>query len=95
MGLVESARIGSSDARENLLVLVDQFEEIFRMKSAGNESAGKSKSAEFVRLLLAASAQRSVPIYVVITMRSDFLGDCSQFRDLPEMLNRAQYLSRG
>jgi hypothetical protein len=29
---------------------------------------------------------------VVLTMRSDFLGDCAQFRDLPETLNDSQYL---
>ena len=31
-------------------------------------------------------------IYVVLTMRSDFLGDCSQFFELPEAINNGQYL---
>jgi hypothetical protein len=31
-------------------------------------------------------------IYVVLTMRSDFLGDCAQFWDLPEAINESQYL---
>ena len=46
----------------------------------------------FVNLLLEASAQPDCPIYVVITMRSDFLGDCSQFYGLPEAINEGQYL---
>jgi hypothetical protein len=33
-----------------------------------------------------------LPVYVVTTMRSDFLGKCSRFRGLPEALNRSQYL---
>src|SRR5712692_11241659 len=33
-----------------------------------------------------------LPVYVVLTMRSDFLGDCAQFEGLPETLNRSQYL---
>ena len=45
-----------------------------------------------MKLLLEATDQREVPIYVVITMRSDFLGDCAQFRDLPAALNDGQYL---
>jgi hypothetical protein len=44
-----------------------------------------------VKLLLGAVGQREVPIFVVLTMRSDFLGDCAQFRDLPETLNDSQY----
>jgi formylglycine-generating enzyme required for sulfatase activity len=31
-------------------------------------------------------------VYVVLTMRSDFLGDCAQFPGLPEALNQSQYL---
>ncbi|MGH9332628.1 MAG: hypothetical protein ACRD21_02635, partial [Vicinamibacteria bacterium] len=31
-------------------------------------------------------------IYVVLTMRSDFLGDCARFHGLPEALNHSQYL---
>ena len=44
------------------------------------------------RLLLEARAQADVPIHVVLTMRSDFLGDCAQFQGLPEAINDGQYL---
>lgn len=36
--------------------------------------------------------QRRVPIYVCITMRSDFFGACSTFFGLPEAINDGQYL---
>jgi hypothetical protein len=36
--------------------------------------------------------QTELPIYVVITMRSDFLGDCDAFHGLPEMINESLYL---
>lgn len=91
-GLIEAARLTRSTSRENLLVLVDQFEEIFRLGSARFKTADAEDPAAFVRLLLEAIHQTEVPIYVAITMRSDFLGDCARFRDLPETLNRAQYL---
>ena len=32
------------------------------------------------------------PVDVIITMRSDFLGDCSRLRDLPEAVNHGLYL---
>ena len=42
--------------------------------------------------MLALAEQRRLPIYVVMTMRSDFLGDCDHFHGLPEAMNRGQYL---
>jgi hypothetical protein len=77
------------NADRNCLILVDQFEELFRFAlSRGNED----EAAEFVRILLDVVEQREFPVFVATTMRSDFLGDCDQFRGLPEALNRSQYL---
>lgn len=72
--------------RGSLLLLVDQFEELFRYSAHRDEKAG------FVQLILEAARQPHHPIYVVITMRSDFLGECAQFRGLPEEINEGQYL---
>ena len=36
--------------------------------------------------------QKTHPIYVVLTMRSDFLGECVLFNGLPEALNEGQFL---
>ena len=33
-----------------------------------------------------------MPIFVVLTMRSDFIGDCMEFSGLPEAVNSGQYL---
>src|SRR5262249_40568005 len=46
----------------------------------------------FVKLLLEATARVQPSIFVLLTMRSDYLGACSQFRDLPERINRGLYL---
>jgi hypothetical protein len=80
------------DRDENLLILVDQFEELFRYKARDSNMADRDEKAAFVKLLLEVSKQREFSVYVVITMRSDFLGDCARFRDLPEAINAGQYL---
>ena len=73
-----------------LLLVVDQFEEIFRYK---NEAENHNEMARaFVHRLINASRQNKEQIYVCITMRSDFLGDCSDFYDLPEMISKGMYL---
>jgi WD40 repeat protein/energy-coupling factor transporter ATP-binding protein EcfA2 len=78
---------------ENLLVVVDQFEELFRFRQLIEEENSKEDAAAFVKLLLEAVGQKhEQKIYVVLTMRSDFLGDCSQFFELPEAINNGQYL---
>ncbi|HEV2828240.1 MAG TPA: N-acetylmuramoyl-L-alanine amidase [Pyrinomonadaceae bacterium] len=78
---------------ENLLVVVDQFEELFRFKQLIAEENSQEDAAAFVKLLLEAVGQEDEKkIYVVLTMRSDFLGDCSQFFELPEAINNGQYL---
>ena len=50
------------------------------------------EAVAFVRLLLEAVSQQEFPIYVALTMRSDFLGDCVQFDGLPEAISESQYL---
>ena len=93
-GLIEVAHQNLMAGDENLLVLVDQFEELFRFlreaRKTGNHQA-ENDAADFVKLLLE-SVKDEANIYVIITMRSDFLGDCSQFWDLPEAINESQYL---
>ena len=92
-GLVEVYKQSGIDSKNNLLILVDQFEEIFRFSKLEKDAKeGKRDSIAFINLLLKASEQKEYPIYVVFTMRSDFLGDCTEFRGLPEAINEGQYL---
>lgn len=79
-------------AQANLLLLVDQFEEIINFGLKSEDPAQREAATEFVSLMLGLAEQRALPIYVVMTMRSDFLGECDNFHGLPEALNRSQYL---
>jgi hypothetical protein len=92
LGLVEVARQHRMPSNENLLVVVDQFEELFRFARVSRDAKYQYEAASFVKLLLEATRQREFNIYVVLTMRSDFLGDCSLFWGLPEAINEGQYL---
>jgi WD40 repeat protein len=85
-GLVESVRLARLPPGQRLLVVVDQFEEIFRFDLDPDEASA------FVDLLLNAAQDRELPFSVVITMRSDALGSCPIHRGLPEAISRGQYL---
>ena len=90
LGLVEAIRQSEIEPGTNVLVLIDQFEEIFRFQRSG--ATNEEQAVSFVNLLLEAGAQRDVPIFVIITMRSDYLGDCTEFRGLTEAVNEGEYL---
>ena len=91
LGILNVAREARLGEHEKLLVVVDQFEELFRFRATQESGSGDEASA-FVKLLLEAAQQRELSIYIVLTMRSDFLGDCAQFQGLPEAINDGQYL---
>ena len=94
LGLVDIVRQARLPFGTNLLVVVDQFEELFRYQGrqgAAGHGPGPEATA-FVKLLLEAVEQTALPIHVVLTMRSDYLGDCAQFHGLPEVMNEGQYL---
>jgi hypothetical protein len=92
LGLVEAVAESHLHEGTNLLLVVDQFEEIFRYRK---QTKKINDSDAFVNLLLASaqSNELDVPIYVVITMRSDFIGDCALFTGPPEIINDSQFLT--
>jgi hypothetical protein len=99
LGLVEVGEQAGIAPHNNLLVVVDQFEEIFRyqalaegQKSSPGRTVEQGEAQALVNLLLATAAQPSCPIHVVLTMRSDFLGDCAQFPGLPEAITASLHL---
>jgi WD40 repeat protein len=78
--------------KSNLLILIDQFEEIFRFKKNALGEEAANEAAKFVDLLLTAAQKPEVETYIILVMRSDFIGECSQFQNLPEMINESLYL---
>lgn len=90
-GLVEAWHQAALPDGTRLLLIVDQFEELFRYRNLADQAEDGDPATAFVNLLLEARAQ-DVPIYIVLTMRSDFLGDCARFAGLPEAINGGQYL---
>ena len=90
LGLVEAMRQSDLPEGTNFLLVVDQFEEIFRFRRS--DDATDEQVAFFVNLLLEASSQSNLPLYIIITMRSDFLGECSQFPRLADTVNEGEFL---
>lgn len=75
VGLVDAVKQAGLEPGANFLLIVDQFEEIFRFRNRDEESL--IASAHFIASLLEATEQSDINFYVMLTMRSDYLGDCT------------------
>jgi hypothetical protein len=82
--LQADAKLGPSK-QNALVVLVDQFEQVF---SCDEEQDRKA----FIDTLLYAASQPSPAVYVILTVRADFYGDCSRYPDLAASLSQSQVL---
>jgi hypothetical protein len=91
-GLVDAYRQLKVPGDENILLIVDQFEELFRFRDATKDIDDINETESFIKLLVEAVNQSEIPIYVVITMRSDFMGECSNFIELSKKINESNYL---
>lgn len=91
LGLVEAVEQSRRSGDVNYLILVDQFEELFRFKDSTDPNS-VNETLAFVNLLIEAINYPDSPIYVAITMRSDFIGDCAQFPELTRKINDSHYL---
>lgn len=92
-GLVNVSRIIQQQTGDNIFVLIDQFEEIFRFReSEESGSQAIDEAQHYVNLILTAIDQREVPVYAALTMRSDFIGKCSVFPRLTNLINESNYL---
>jgi hypothetical protein len=87
--LIELLREAGPSKGRNFCLVVDQFEETFRF----NNEAILDEAQAFVDLLLCGASEREADFYVIITMRSDYLGKSSQLTGLPQAINDGLYLT--
>jgi energy-coupling factor transporter ATP-binding protein EcfA2 len=96
LGIARAVAEADLEEGTNVLIIADQFEELFRFQreelSQGRGVEAVEQCRALVRRLLDAAAQPELPIYVLLVVRSDYLGECAQFPDLPERMSGSLYL---
>jgi hypothetical protein len=90
-GLVRAVRAAHVPAGSKLLILVDQFEELFQFAQRTGDAA-QEEIKEFLKLLLTATNSDAVAVYVVITMRVEWMNECATYPGLAEAINDGIYL---
>ena len=78
----------------NLLLIVDQFEEFFTNSenlTNGNPNDNSHLVANLLSHTVRLAKENNIPIYIVFTMRSDYIGNCASLRGIPELIGYSQY----
>jgi hypothetical protein len=81
-----AAALDTSNGR--IVILVDQFEELFEF---GKRTELRRDVQTFLEAMLATGARDS-NIYVILTMRSEYLAQCALYPRLSEAINEGLYL---
>jgi len=74
------------------LIYIDQFEEIFRYETKNEYLPHFEETRRFVESILKSVEKLNNSVYIVISIRYDFLGDCTNFVGLVETINQGSYL---
>jgi WD40 repeat protein len=77
---------------EKVLFVVDQFEELFRYSTLIRKETDIHPSAKFIDFLVEAVSQPSGNVFTIVTMRSDFIGECAHYQGLTQLINNSNYL---
>jgi len=77
---------------DNILLVIDQFEDLFRYNSPEEAEIKSENARNFVDFILNSVISADVNIFIIIAMRSEYLGECSHFKGLTMLINNSNYL---
>lgn len=80
------------DKSKKIILVIDQFEEIFRYHQARKDVYSKEIIGRFIELLLNARQDSNLKIYITLIMRSDFIDDCAEYKLLFDLIKEGNYL---
>jgi energy-coupling factor transporter ATP-binding protein EcfA2 len=75
-----------------VLLVIDQFEELFRLAAKGKKEIVSASVAKFVGLMVEVINQPDGNIFSIISLRSDYIGECSRYHGLTQLINSSNYL---
>ncbi len=76
----------------NILLVVDQFDELFRYILPGNSDTSRTNAIKFVEFIINSVNHPVQNVFIIITMRSEYLGECSHYKGLTKLVNNSNYL---
>jgi WD40 repeat protein len=77
-----------SNPKDNVLVVIDQLEDVFRFTSPSE----KGIADQFIKFVVNSILHPDTDIFFLLSMRSEYLGECSHHWELARLINNSNYL---
>jgi WD40 repeat protein/energy-coupling factor transporter ATP-binding protein EcfA2 len=78
--------------RQQIVIVIDQFEELFRFSSAASAGTPCDDTSDFIDLIVSAVQKPDQGLYIILTVRSEYVSECARFNSLTNLMNGSSYL---
>ncbi len=75
----------------NLLLIIDHFEDLFRLWPTAAPAEKRGEDLEFVNLLMKAGVWEKVPIYIILVLPSEIVEKSSRYRGLSKAIQEGSF----
>lgn len=91
-GLTDVINRIRKNLRQQIVIVIDQFEEIFRYSPATTRGSLGDDATDFIDLIVNATQKPDQGLYIILTLRSEYVSECARFHSLTNMMNSSSYL---
>lgn len=91
-GLTDVINRIRKNLRQQVVIVIDQFEEIFRFSPATTRGTLGDDATDFIDLIVNAMQKPDQGLYIIVTLRSEYVSECGRFHSLTNLMNSSSYL---
>lgn len=90
-GISRAIKKISPENGKSTLIVIDQFEELFRYTPAEKENAAHQEITEFINLLTKTITGNFPGLAIILAVQTDSLYECAQYKDFTKILNNSNF----
>lgn len=91
-GLTDVINRIRKNLRQQIVIVIDQFEEIFRYSPATTRGTIGDDATDFIDLIVNATQRPDQGLFIILTLRSEYVSECARFHSLTNLMNSSSYL---
>lgn len=91
-GLTDVVNRIRKNLRQQIVIVIDQFEEIFRFSPETTRGTLGDDATDFIDLIVNAVQGPDQGLHIILTLRSEYVSECARFHSLTNLMNSGSYL---
>lgn len=91
-GLTDVMHRIRKNLRQQIVIVIDQFEELFRVGTEDRDNSAGADASRFIDLLVNAMKSPDQGLHIILTMRTEYVSHCAAYRQLTNLINAGSYL---